>query len=279
MLLGLVGVTAFGLTLPATKIAVAELDPIFIGVGRSAVAGIIAAVLLWASASKRPNTAQLLQLSLVAIGVVLGFPLMSALGMQTLPASHGGVMLAILPLLTAAIATYITGEKNSRLFWICSLLAGLLVIAYAARNGLDSWKPGDWWLSGAVILAAWGYAVGGQLSKQLGGWQVICWALVLTLPITIPVSLWLRPSALENISVLSWSSFLYLCLISQLLGFFAWNRGLALGGVTRVSQVQLIQPFITLLASSWLLGEILEKSTLLCAALVVGLVFVGYRKR
>ena len=276
---GLIGVTAFGLTLPATRLAIVDLDPMFIGVGRSALAGLIAAALLLLTASRWPPRQTIVQLLMVACGVVLGFPLMSAMAMQTLPASHGGVMLGILPLMTAAIASQVTGERNRRRFWICSILAACVVIGYASKSGIDGWKSGDWWLLGAVILAAWGYALGGQLSKQLAGWQVICWALTLTLPLTIPLTFWFRPAEIASISPLSWGGFVYLSLISQLLGFFAWNKGLALGGVTRVSQVQLLQPFITLMAAGWLLGERIESSTLLCALLVVALVATGYQRR
>ncbi len=279
MWLGLLAVTAFGLTLPATRQAVTELNPLFIGFGRSALAGIIALVLLRCSRSRLPHHRQLLQLLTVACGVVLGFPLLSALGMQTLPASHGGVMLGILPLTTAALAALMTHERNSPLFWGCSLLGALVVIGYAGRNGVDGWQPGDWWLLAAVLLAAWGYALGGQLSKELGGWQVICWALVLVLPVTLPLSLWQLPDRVTAISTLNWGCFLYLALVSQLLGFFAWNRGLALGGITRVSQIQLLQPFITLLASALLLSEAIDASTLGCAMLVVVLVAVSYRCR
>ncbi len=278
LLLGLLAVTAFSLTLPVTSIAIRQLDPWFVAFSRCSSAGLLAACALYMLRCPMPNRDQLKQLILVAAGVVLGFPLFSALGIETVPVSHGGIMVGILPLMTAAIGCYLNHERNSLLFWCCSLAAALVVIVYAS-GGTNQWQTGDSWLIAAIVAAAGGYAVGGRLSAQLGGWQVTCWALALSLPITLPMTLWFQPAAIESVSLDSWMAVLYLALISQLLGFFAWNRALVLGGISRISQVQLLQPFMTLLASAMLLNEAVDLNAITCGVLVLMLVAMGTRTR
>ncbi|MEH6625916.1 MAG: DMT family transporter [Motiliproteus sp.] len=279
LLLGLLAVTAFSLTLPVTTIALQQLNPWFVGFSRSAIAGLLAAGALYTVRCKIPSRGQLRQLLIVAGGVVLGFPLCSAMGMETVPASHGGIMLGILPLMTAACGCYINHERNRLLFWVCGLLAALVVILYASAGDASQWGTGDSWLIFAVISAAWGYALGGRLSAQLGGWQVICWALVLSMPITLPMTLLLQPPSIETLQPSTWMALLYLALISQLLGFFAWNKALVLGGISRISQVQLLQPFMTIVASALLLNEYIDSGALFCGALVLALVTIGNRAR
>ena len=277
MLLGAVAVVLFGLTLPATRFIVPWFDPIFIGLGRAVVAAILALILLVLTRQKLPNRSQTYRLFIIALGVVVGFPVLSAWAMQSVPASHGGVVLGILPLATAIAGVIISSEKPSVGFWLSGLVGSALVVAYALFQGVGSFQVGDYALLGAIFSAAIGYAVGGQLSKEIGGWQVICWALVFALPfIFIPA--WLQaPDLSVSLPLSVWLSFLYLALVSQLFGFFLWNKGLAIGGVARVSQVQLIQPFVTIVASALLINEAIEMSTFIFSLLVVVTVAIGKR--
>ena len=276
MILGFLGVIAFGLTLPATRFIVPYFDPIFIGLGRAVIASVVAAFILIATKQSRPNRDQLMQLSVVALGVVLGFPVLTAWAMKTVPASHGGVVLGVLPLATATAAVMVSREKPSAGFWIFSLLGSIVVVTYSLLQGFGSFQLGDLLLIGAILSAGMGYALGGKLSKELGGWQVICWALVISFPFII-FPAWMQAPE-ENFSNLPLNvllSFLYLALVSQLFGFFLWNKGLALGGIARVSQTQLIQPFVTLLASVFIINETVSLQTILFAVLVVCIVAIG----
>ena len=276
MILGFLGVAAFGLTLPATRFIVPYFDPIFIGLGRAVIASVVAAFILIATKQSRPTRHQLMQLSVVALGVVLGFPVLTALAMETVPASHGGVVLGVLPLATVAAAVIVSREKPSPGFWIFSLIGSIVVVTYSLLQGFGSFQLGDLLLIGAILSAGMGYALGGKLSKELGGWQVICWALVISFPFII-FPAWMQAPE-ENFSNLPLNvllSFLYLALVSQLFGFFLWNKGLALGGIARVSQTQLMQPFVTLLASAYLINETVSLQTILFAVLVVCIVAIG----
>ena len=276
MILGFLGVAAFGLTLPATRFIDPYFDPIFIGLGRAVIASVVAAFILIATRQSRPTRHQLMQLSVVALGVVLGFPVLTAFAMETVPASHGGVVLGVLPLATAAAAVIVSREKPSVGFWIFSLIGSIVVVTYSLLQGFGSFQLGDLLLIGAILSAGLGYALGGKLSKELGGWQVICWALVISFPFII-FPAWMQAPE-ENFSNLPLNvllSFLYLALVSQLFGFFLWNKGLALGGIARVSQTQLMQPFVTLLASAYLINETVSLQTILFAVLVVCIVAIG----
>jgi drug/metabolite transporter (DMT)-like permease len=275
MLLGVLGVISFGLTLPATRYIIEYFDPIFIGLGRAVVAAVFAALLLVITKQSIPNKKHLSKLIIIAFGVVIGFPVLSAWAMQTVPASHGGVVLGVLPLATAIVGVLISNERPSIGFWISGVVGSAIVIIYSLFYGVESFYVGDFALLGAIISASIGYAVGGQLSREIGGWQVICWALVISLPFII-VPAWIRgPQEALNIPINIWLGFLYLALVSQLLGFFLWNKGLALGGIARVSQAQLIQPFVTIIASAWLVNEALDTTTIVFALLIVGTVAIG----
>lgn len=275
ILLGMLAVAAFGLTLPATKIALVHLDPFFIGLGRAVLAALVAAIILIATKQKRPSRKQFSQLALVALGVVVGFPVLSSWAMLSAPASHGGVVLGILPLATAVVAVLISHERPSVAFWLVSLIGSALVISYALLQGSGSLQLADLALVGAIISAAIGYALGAKLAHDLGGWQVICWALVLALPFIIVPTIQTAPDSFAPLTISTYIGFLYLALISQLFAFFAWYKGLSLGGIARVSQAQLLQPFITVLASLLLLGEIIDFNTVLFMLLVVASVWLG----
>ena len=275
MLFGLVGVSAFGLTLPATSVVVPYMDPVFVGCGRAVIAAMVALVLLLWFRQQIPTANQIKQLLVVALGVVIGFPILSSWAMQYVPASHGGVVLGILPLATAIVGVLVGHEKPSVSFWVVSAFGSGLVILYALLQGAGSIHVADFALLGAVIAAAVGYGIGGKLSKELGGSQVICWALVLSLPfVLIPAAL-NTPESFSDIPISNLASFLYLALVSQLFAFFFWYKGLALGGIARVSQTQLLQPFITLLASVLFLGEVIDTETLVFVFLVVCSVWLG----
>jgi len=275
MLLGVIGVSAFGLTLPATRIVIPFLDPVFIGLGRAVLAAMFAAILLIWFRQKIPNRNQTYKLFVVALGVVIGFPVFSSLAMQHVPASHGGVVLGVLPLATALVGVLIGNERPSISFWIVGILGCCLVIFYSLIQGPGGLQIADLALLGAIVSAAIGYAVGAKLSKEIGGWQVICWALVLSLPFIIVPTINYAPDSVSNISVMGFASFLYLALVSQLCAFFIWYKGLALGGIARVSQVQLLQPFVTLFASVLFLGEVIDAATMIFVFLVISSVWLG----
>ena len=277
MFLGITGIFAFGLTLPATQIVIPFLDPIFIGLGRAVLAAIFAAILLLWFRQKIPNRNQIYQLLVVALGVVIGFPLFSSWAMLHVPASHGGVVMGVLPLATALVAVLISNERPGFWFWIVAVIGCCLVVLYSLIQGSGGIQIADVALLGAVLSAAIGYAVGANLSKQMGGWQVICWALVLSLPFIILPAINYAPDSLSTISVAGIASFLYLSLVSQLFAFFVWYKGLALGGIARVSQAQLLQPFVTLFASMVLLGEVIDNTTMVFALLVISSVWLGKR--
>jgi drug/metabolite transporter (DMT)-like permease len=274
-LLGLIGVAIFSLTLPFTKLAVRELDPLFISTGRTVVAALVAIPLLLISRQPWPDRSDLKQLLVIAAGVVFGFPILSSVAMRTAPASHGSVVLALLPLGTAFMSTIFAGEKPSRTFWAWSLLGSSTVIVYAVWDGGAALHAADSLLVLAVIAAAMGYAAGGNLSRKLGGWQVICWALIVALPLSVPLAWYFSRSVTGSESVHTWGYFAYLCLMSQLLGFFAWNRGLAMGGVAKVGQVQLLQTFMSQIAAYFMLSEPLSARSLVFALLVAVCVWFG----
>ncbi|MEP0911713.1 DMT family transporter [Leptolyngbya sp. GB1-A1] len=272
---GFLGVLTFSLTLPATRMAVVGLDPIIVGLGRAIVAAILAAGLLKVTRQPRPAQRHLTSLVVIAAGVVVGFPLLSAWAMRSLPASHGAIILGILPLATAGAGVLRTGDRPSALFWLWSSLGSAVVVLFAVLAGGGHVQLGDFALLGAVASAAIGYAEGGRLSRELGGWQTICWALVLSAPfLAVPVALTVAERGLHA-SFESWLGFGYVSVFSMFLGFFAWNHGLAIGGVARVSQVQLLQPFLTLFASALLLHEPITFFTIGTAFIVVVLVGLG----
>lgn len=272
---GFIGVAIFSLTLPITRLAVSSFDPLFISCGRAVVAAIVAIPLLLFTRQPRPDRSDLWRLLVIAAGVVFGFPILSSLAMQTAPASHGSVVLALLPLSTAFMSTIFAGEKPSISFWLWSLLGSLTVIVYALWDGGVALHGADSLLVLAVIAAGMGYAAGGQLSRKLGGWQVICWALIVALPLTLPLTWHFSSAVTGHESWAAWACFAYLSLMSQLIGFFAWNKGLALGGIAKVGQVQLLQTFMSQVAAFFMLSEPLTLRSLLFACLVAVCVWFG----
>jgi len=268
-LYGLIGVAAFSLTLPATRVAVATMDPMFVALGRAVVAAVLAAIVLIATRSAWPRRDELARLAAVAAGVVIGFPLFSAYALQHVPAAHGAVVIGLLPLATALTGAWLAHERPSKRFWVSAVLGSAVVVGFALWQGGGAPQPADALLVLAVIAAAIGYAVGGKLARHMGGWQVICWALVLSAPfLALPTYLSVD-ARLLTAPPAAWVAFAYVSVVSMFLGFFAWYRGLALGGIAIVGQVQLLQPFMTIFASALLLSEHIDAATLIAAALVI----------
>lgn len=279
MALGLVGVTIFGGTLPATRLAVAGLDPFFTAVGRAAVAGILSAAILLLLRRRRPTRAQVRVMIQGTGFLVIGFPWLMALSLQTVPVAHGSVVLGILPLSTAAAASLLLGERPSLRFWVFAVLGTAVVVVFALRDGGGHVAVGDVYMLAAALCSSVGYVYSGHLSRQMPGWEVICWILVLALPVTLPASLWLLPSDIAAVPASAWAGFAYVALFSMFIGFFAWNAGLAMGGVARVSQVQLVQTFISIALSAMVNGERIDPVTIAAAFLVVAIVALGRSAR
>jgi drug/metabolite transporter (DMT)-like permease len=280
--LGALGVLIFALTLPMTRLAVGDatapqLPPAFVTAGRAAGAGLLSlAWLAWAG-WPRPARAEWRWLVLSAFGTVLGFPLFIALALRHVQAMHAAVVTGVIPLATAVAAALLLGQRASRGFWALAALGCALVLAFALVAGGGRPVPADVLLLAAVASAAVGYVAGAQVARRMAPEHVICWVLVISLPLTLPAALATCPPALTPVRASAWLGFAYVMLFSMWLGFFAWYRGLALGGVMRVSQVQLLQPFLALLAAVPLLGERLEPVTVGFALAVVAVVFAGRR--
>lgn len=275
LIYGFLGVLCFSLTLPATRAAVADLDPVVVGLGRSMVAAMLAAILLKITHQKRPSRQQIKSLIVVALGVVIGFPILSAWAMINLPASHGAIVLGIGPLVTAIAGTLRTGDRPSMGFWLASILGSATVVSFAVYSGAGHLELGDLALLGAMIAASFGYAEGALLAQVMGGWQVISWGLLVAAPMMLlPVIFAVWQHGLVA-SPTAWLGFGYIAVFSQFLAFFAWYKGLAIGGVARVGQVQLLQPFLTIAASSLLLKEAISPLVIGTAIVVFIIVILG----
>ncbi|KQN53657.1 transporter [Pseudomonas sp. Leaf48] len=252
---GLIGVVIFSGSLPATRVAVLEFDPVFLTVARATIAAVLALCLLLLFKEKRPGRHQLLPLAIVALGVVIGFPLLTALALQYVTSAHSIVFVGLLPLATAVFAVLRGGERPRPAFWIFSVLGSSLVAGFALSQGLTASPQGDILMLLAILACGLGYAEGAKLSRTLGGWQVICWALVLALPLMVALTWWRMPATFANISTPAWFSLAYVSLFSMLIGFVFWYRGLAQGGIAAVGQLQLLQPFFGLTLAATMLHE------------------------
>lgn len=252
---GFIGVVIFSGSLPATRIAVQEFDPVFLTVARATIAGILALSLLILLKNKRPERSQFYPLLIVAIGVVVGFPLLTALALQHVTSAHSIVFLGMLPLATAGFGVLRGGEHPQPAFWFFSVLGCTLVVAFALIQGLTASPKGDILMLLAVIVCGLGYAEGAKLARVLGGWQVISWALVLSLPVMAPLAWALAPSSFASIGTPAWIGLGYVSFFSMFIGFIFWYRGLAQGGIAAVGQLQLLQPFFGLALAAILLHE------------------------
>ncbi|MDG4801068.1 DMT family transporter [Micromonospora sp. WMMD980] len=280
--LGAVGVVAFSMSLPATRLAVHDLDPWFVAFGRAVGAALLAAAYLRLTGAPRPTRAQWRRLSIVALGVVVGFPLFTSLALTTQTAAHGTVVVTVLPAMTAVFAVLRAGERPPPLFWIASAAGLALVLAFLAAGGAmrGALSPADVFLLAAVALCGLGYAEGGVLARELGGARTICWALLLSLPVTVPITAVAAVADPPRAGgAAAWSAFGYLTVVSMFLGFFAWYAGLARGGIARVGQIQLAQPVLTLLWSALLLGEAVTPAAVAVAAAVLACVVLIQRTR
>jgi drug/metabolite transporter (DMT)-like permease len=252
---GFIGVLIFSGSLPATRLAVLEFDPVFLTVARAAIAGLLALCMLVLFKEKRPAKHQLMPLAIVAMGVVVGFPLLTALALQYVTSAHSIVFVGLLPLATAVFGVLRGGERPRPVFWFFSVLGSALVVGFAVSQGLTASPTGDILMLLAILACGLGYAEGAKLSRTLGGWQVISWALVLSLPVMVPLTWFIAPASFSGITPAAWLSLAYVSLFSMLIGFVFWYRGLAQGGIAAVGQLQLLQPFFGLALAATLLHE------------------------
>jgi drug/metabolite transporter (DMT)-like permease len=252
---GFLGVLIFSGSLPATRVAVSGFDPLFLTLARATIAGLLGVMLLVGLRQKRPARDDYAPLAIVSLGVVVGFPLLTALALQHITSARSIVFIGLLPLATAVFGVIRNGERPRAAFWVFSILGGALVSGYALIHGDATSSAGDALMLGAIVLCGLGYAEGAKLSRKLGGWQVISWALALSLPATAGGLLVALPPVWSDVSLPAWLSLAYVSLFSMLIGFVFWYRGLALGGIAGVGQLQLLQPFFGLTLSALLLKE------------------------
>ena len=259
---GFIGVIIFSFTLPATRMALTEFDPVFVGLGRSVIAAGLSIILLTVTKQPIPSWRFLPSFAVVIVGSIVGFPLLSSLAMRDASASYGAVIIGLLPLATALFGFLRAGERPSLIFWGFAIAGSGLVVGFALTSGAGSIRFADLALLGAVVAASLSYAEGTVLARTFGSWQVVCWSLVIAFPLLFPIVWQHRPSFFTTISSSAWLGFLYISCFSMFLGFFAWYRGLLLGGIARVGQLQLFQPFLTIFSSAILLGEPMTLTTL-----------------
>ena len=277
--LGLAGVVLFGGTLPATRLTVATIDPLFLTAARATIAGGAGLAVLLVLRRRWPR-ALIGELVLAGICTIIGFPLLMALAMASVPAAHGGVVLGVIPLATVAAATLVTGERPSAGFWLASLAGAAVVLIFVLRHTPGSAiSAGDLFLLGTVAAGAFGYALSGRLSLRMPGWEVICWQVALFLPLSALAMLALWPVSLAAVPAPAWAGLAYVSFVSQFFAFFVFNAAMALGGVARVGQLMLLQPFVIVALAAPVNGERIELSTLGYAAAVVATVIVGQRMR
>ncbi len=274
---GLVGVVIFSGSLPATRLAVMEFDPLFLTGARAVLAALLAAGLLLAGRQRQPARQDLVSLVLVALGCVVAFPLLTALALQRMTSAHAMVFIGALPLATAICAVLRGGERPRPAFWLFSALGSGLVAGYALLQGVAIAPAADVLMLVAIAACGIGYAEGARLTGRLGGWQVISWALVLSLPVMLPLACFTVPASFDGIHAPAWLGLGYVSVFSMLIGFMFWYRGLAQGGVASVAQLQLLQPFLGLMLAALLLHEQVTWLMQLVALAVIGCV-AGARK-
>ncbi len=279
LLLGFIGVVSFSLTLPATRIAVPQLGPVVVGLGRAIAAAALAAALLALKREPFPKR-HAAAIFATGLGVVLGFPLFSALALRAVPAVHGAVIVGFLPAATAMFAALRGGERPSVGFWFGSGFGLLAILAFAQVAGAGTFQAADVFLLLAVFSAAYGYAEGARIARDLGGWRVICWALVLIAPLLfIPVGYNIIRQGGLHANAAGWFGFAYVSVVSMFLGFFGWYAGLARGGIARVGQLQLLQLPLTIFWGASLLGERITPAAIVAASIVVASAMVTLRLR
>ncbi len=266
---GLLGVIIFSGSLPATRVAVGSFSPLFLTSARAVIAALIESVLLLLFRQVRPSSEDMGRLAVVAIGVVVGFPLLTAFALQRITSAHSIVFIGLLPLATAIFGVLRGGERPKPMFWLFSCLGGTTVAGFALFNSNAGSLTGDLLMVGAIIVCGLGYAEGATLSRRLGGWQVISWALLLALPVMAFVMLLSVPESWRSVSAPAWAGLAYVSIFSMLVGFVFWYRGLALGGIASVGQLQLLQPFFGLALAGSLLHEPVASTMVVATAFVV----------
>ena len=269
---GLLGILAFSLTVPLTRVAVGGLSPLLIGSGRAVIAAVLALAALSITRQRFPSAGQWIRLAVVAGGIVVGFPLLTSFALTTAPASHGAVVIALLPAATAVTAAIRGKERPHYSFWVMAVIGAVVAVGFALLNGGGPAEltSADLLLFGAVLAAAIGYAEGGLLARKLGAWQTVSWALVIASPLTLILTITAVVQQPPSASPIQWAAFGYLAVVSMFLGFFAWYRGLAIGPMAQVSQVQLVQPALSVLWAVVLLREELTWATVLgCVAVIL----------
>ncbi|TIR26017.1 MAG: DMT family transporter [Mesorhizobium sp.] len=270
---GFIGVLIFSGSLPATRVAVMDFDPTFLTAARAAIAGLLGIAMLLLFREKRPERSDLISLAVVALGVVVGFPLLTALALRHVTSAHSIIFVGLLPLATAIFGVLRGGDRPRPAFWLFSCLGSALVAGFALAQGVTASPLGDGLMLGAIIVCGLGYAEGAKLSRKLGGWQVICWALALSLPVMLALSLATLPPSFAAIGSSAWVGLGYVSLFSMLIGFVFWYRGLAQGGIAAVGQLQLLQPFFGLALAASLLHEQVSPLMVVVTLGVVACVF------
>lgn len=274
---GLLGVVIFSGSLPATRVAVEGFSPLFLTSARAVIAAVLAGALLLLLRQPRPSRSDIMSLAIVMLGVVVGFPLLTALALQHVTSARSIVFIGLLPLMTALFGVVRGGERPKPLFWLFSGLGAATVVGFALGNGAAASWRGDLYMLAAVVLCGLGYAEGASLSRRIGGWQVISWALLLALPLMLILAIATLPGSWAGIATPAWIGLAYVSIFSMLVGFVFWYRGLAIGGTASVGQLQLLQPFLGLGLAGLLLGEPIAGTMIAATGLVV--VFVALAKR
>jgi drug/metabolite transporter (DMT)-like permease len=280
ILLGFAGMCLFAGTLPATRLAVPGFDPWMLTTARAALAGLAGLIVLLVTRRRLPPRSAWIELIVAAVCTVIGFPLCAAFAMMTVPAAHGGVVLGILPIATAIAATIFARERPSFGFWAASTAGAIIVLTFIFRkNGGETPSAGDLFLLGMVVAGALGYTFSGRLTGFMPGWEVISWQVVMFLPFAAIATFLLWPDNLAHVTFASWAGLGYVGLVSQFTAFFVFNAALALGGIARVGQVMLLQPFIVVAMAAPVNGEPINDETIIFAIAVVAMVLIGQRMR
>ncbi len=278
LMLGFIGMCLFAGTLPATRLAISSFDPWFLTVARAALAGFAGLAVIVFTGRRLPPPVPWFELFRAGLCTVVGFPLFAALAMMTVPAAHGGVVLGILPLATTAAAALFAHERPSLGFWLASVIGAVVVLTFMFRRSESvSFSAGDLYLLGTVISGALGYTFSGRLAMRMPGWEVISWQVVLFLPAAALATIALWPTSIASISISSWAGLGYVGLVSQYTAFFVFNAALAIGGIARVGQIMLLQPFAIIVLASPINGEPIDIETVVFAVAVVATVLIGQR--
>lgn len=266
---GLLGVLIFSGSLPATRLAVSGFAPLFLTAARAVIAALLGGALLWLLRQTRPARGDLAALALVSLGVVVGFPLLTALALRGMTSAQAIVFVGMLPLATALFGVLRGGERPRPAFWLFSVLGSAAVAGFALSQGGAAGAGPNLLMLAAILLCGLGYAEGAALSRRLGGWQVISWALLLALPAMAILACATWPARWDGIGAPAWSGLAYVSVFSMLVGFVFWYRGLALGGIASVGQLQLLQPFLGLALAALIVGEPVSGTMLAVSAAVV----------